>query len=355
MAIPKFPQVSPSIYQVMRERVNQYFADKHVDETGNAKLYSKAIILVTTLIATYTHLVFFTPVNNFIALFECAFMGFVVALIGFNVMHDGAHGSFSKKEWLNELAAFSLNVLGGSAAMWKMKHNQIHHTYTNIDGYDEDIEAGPFLKLSPHQKTRSFHKFQHIYFWFLYALLYALWIFYTDFKKLASGKIGEVKIRKFTTKELFIFWTSKLAHYFFILGLPIYLFGFGKAIVGYLMFTATAGVVISTVFQLAHTVEEATFPVPDFEGKVEDEWAVHQIRTTAKFSTRSKIVTWLVGGLNFQVEHHLFPRISHVHYPEINKIVMQTCSEFGVPYSEATSFIAAVRSHIRHLKKIARE
>jgi linoleoyl-CoA desaturase len=352
MTTPKFIQGKDNFHAELKKRVNQYFTEKHRAMTGNFSLLLKAGIFCFCFIAIYIHLVFFTP-PVWLAIPECILFGLLTAAIGFNVMHDGAHGSFSKYKILNVMAGGSLNFLGGSAIMWNIKHNIIHHTFTNIDGVDDDIEARPWMRFATTQKKLKMHKFQHIYFWFLYTLLHLIWIFLTDYQKYFKRKIGTVPIRKMTVKEHISFWAAKLIYAFMFVALPIMLLGFTYWLVGFLIITMITGLVISIVFQLAHTVEHTEFPMPnEVTGKLENEWAIHQIHTTANFATNNKVISWLVGGLNFQIEHHLFPRISHVHYPAISKIIKKTCREYGIKYLEYPKMTQAIHSHIMYLKHL---
>ncbi|MFS8082177.1 MAG: fatty acid desaturase family protein [Ginsengibacter sp.] len=352
MSTPKFMQGKGDFHSTLKNRVNQYFADKHRPMTGNFSLLFKAALLCVGYVLIYIHLLFFTP-TVWIAIPECVLFGFLTAAIGFNVMHDGAHGSFSKHKILNKMAGFSLNFLGASAIMWNMKHNIIHHTYTNIDGVDDDIEAQPWLRFTTTQKKMKMHKFQHYYFWFLYTLLHLIWIFMTDYQKYFKKKIGTVALRKMTMREHISFWTAKVLYAFAFVALPIWLLGFTTWLIGFLIITMITGFVISIVFQLAHTVEDTDFPLPNgVSNKIENEWAIHQINTTANFATGNKVISWLVGGLNFQIEHHLFPRISHVHYPAISKIIKSTCAEYGIQYIEYPKMISAIHSHFMYLKRI---
>jgi linoleoyl-CoA desaturase len=354
MVTPKFSSSAQSFHAELKRRINQYFDEKGKSTTGNMTLYSKAIILLVAFVVTYVHLVFFTPVT-WVAILECLLLGGIVSAIGFNIMHDGAHGSFSKSKWLNQVAAFSLNVLGGSSFMWNVKHNVIHHAYTNVDGLDDDIDIQPWMRMSTTQPKYKFHKYQHLYFWFLYSLLYILWIFVLDYTKYFASKIGSMPLKRMKLSDHITFWSFKVFNLFLYVGLPIYMVGFLPWLVGFLVFTMFAGLVLSIVFQLAHTVEHTAFPVPDAEtGRLEDEWAVHQLKTTANFATNNKVVCWLVGGLNFQVEHHLFPKISHVHYPAISKIIRKACAEYGIPYIEYPKTRLAIASHVSFLKQMGR-
>ncbi len=354
MATPKFVNASGSnFHQELKRRVNNYFLENKKLSTGDFSLYFKSILLFTLYVAVYFHLVFFTP-PTWWAIAECVLMGGLTAAIGFNVMHDGSHGSFSNSKLANKLATFSINILGASGIMWNNKHNIIHHTYTNIDGVDDDIEIKPLLRMCPTQKKRWIHRFQHIYVWFLYTLLLIVWLFITDYTKYFKKKVGTVPIKKMSAFDHFAFWTAKIGYAFMMIVLPIYLLGFTTWLIGFLVMTMFSGFILSIVFQLAHTVEETSFPVPQDNGKIENEWAIHQIETTANFATRNKVICWLVGGLNFQIEHHLFPKISHIHYPAISKIIKETCHEFNVRYIEYRRMRHAISSHASYLKKMGR-
>ena len=354
MATPKFSNVPQSFHSELKKRISDYFEAVGTSTTGNYNLFIKAVSLMVAFTLVYIHLVFFTPIAIF-AILECLLLGGVVAAIGFNVMHDGAHGSFSKYKWVNVLAAFSLNLLGGNSFMWNMKHNVIHHAYTNIDGIDDDIDIQPWMRMSSTQKKYRLHKYQHYYFWFLYSLLYLFWIFVLDYQKYFSRHVGNMPLKKMQLSDHLVFWGFKVIHLFLFVGMPIYMLGLSSWVIGFVIFTCVAGFVLSLVFQLAHTVEHTAFPQPhEVTGKLEDEWAVHQIKTTANFATGNKLVSWLVGGLNFQIEHHLFPKISHVHYPAISKIIRQACAEHGLAYIEYPKVRYAVASHVAFLRQMGR-
>ncbi|MEP6513037.1 MAG: acyl-CoA desaturase, partial [Parafilimonas sp.] len=345
----------PSFHAELKKRINEYFQQTGKKMTGNYKLWLKAISLLCLFLAIYIHLVFFSPVA-WLAIAECIMLGGVVSAIGFNVMHDGSHGSFSENPVINKIAAITLGLLGGSPFMWNIKHNIIHHAYTNIDGVDDDINAKPFLRMASTQKKYFFHKYQHFYFWFFYSLLYIYWIFMSDYKKYFRRKIGDIPLKKMNSSDHFYFWLFKVIHLFLFIIIPFMVVGVVPAIIGFLTVTVVAGIVTSIVFQLAHTVEHTSFPLPaESTGKIEDEWAIHQIKTTANFATRNKLISWLVGGLNFQIEHHLFPKISHVHYPAISKIIRQACLEYGIAYVEYPRMYMAVASHINFLRQMGRK
>jgi linoleoyl-CoA desaturase len=355
MTVPKFASATHSFHADLKKRISDYFEQVGKSTTGNYSLWLKALILVISFSFVYIHLVFFTPAS-WLAILECLVLGGLTAAIGFNVMHDGAHGSFSKYKWVNFMAGLSLNFLGANNFMWKTKHNVIHHAYTNVDGVDDDINAGVFLRLCETQKHRMLHKYQHLYFWLAYSFLYLFWIFFSDYKKYFTGKIGDIKITKMKFVDHVSFWAFKLLHLGLFIALPIYTIGAGPWAIGFSIYALFSGFVLSIVFQLAHTVEHTHFPQPNAAtGRMEDEWAIHQIKTTANFATTNKLLSWLVGGLNFQIEHHLFPKISHIHYPAISKIIKKACQEYGINYIEYRRLRYAVASHVGFLKQMGKK
>lgn len=364
MKIPKFVKASGSFHAELKTRVNDYFDKVKKIRSGNFTLYSKAIIITVSFLIVYLHLILFANGMlaqhnvwlNILLIIECIMLAGLTSAIGFNIMHDGAHGSFSSKKWVNDLAGVSLNFLGGNVFMWKAKHNVVHHTFTNIADVDDDIDAKPFLRLCEDQKHYKMHRYQHFYFLLAYSLLYLYWIVATDYTKYFTRKVGNVKIQKMPFPQHFSFWGFKVVHIFMFAVLPILTIGFLPWLVGFLIYVGCAGIILSVVFQLAHTVQETQFPQVNLEtGLVEDEWAIHQLKTTANFATKSKFWNWFTGGLNFQVEHHLFPNISHVHYPAISKIVKAVCAEYNIPYLEHAKIRTAFASHVSHLRAMGRK
>lgn len=336
----------------LKKRVEEYFSGQGKRTTGSWYLYHKTLVLCGIAVLIYLFLLWnIAPV--WVNILLCALLGLNFASIGFNVMHDGAHGSYSSKKWVNEAMSYSLNLMGGSVYFWKIKHNVMHHAYTNIEGHDDDIDIRPFIRTNANQKRYWFHRYQHIYSFVLYTITYLLWIAYNDFQKYFSGKVANRKFSKMSMREHWVFWVSKIIYILVIIVIPGMILGWINVIVGYLIAAGICGLTLSIVFQLAHVVEDTEFPVPNPDTqKIEENWFVHQLSTTANFSTRSKIISWFVGGLNFQVEHHLFPRISHIHYPEINKLVKEVCQKYNITYIEYPTLFSAIGAHISHLKLV---
>jgi linoleoyl-CoA desaturase len=245
-----------------------------------------------------------------------------------------------------------MNALGSNAYIWKIKHNVVHHTYTNIDGIDDDIAKSPVLRHCQTQKWVPAHRFQHLYMFLLYGLSTILWVFVTDLVKYFTKKIVVTEM-KMTTKEHIIFWTSKLLYVFFYFVLPILFVGWQAWLIGYLIMNITLGITLSLVFQLAHVVEKTAFELAEDKPKtINSEWAIHEVITTANFAPKNKFISWFVGGLNYQIEHHLFPRVSHVHYPAISNIVREECARFNIPYHYYPTMTEALISHYRVMRRL---
>ena len=351
-----FNNKNKAFYNALKLNVDQYFQTNNIKPTGNWELYSKTLLLVPSAIGLYI-LLLTVSMPVVVSLPLCALLGFVLASIGFNVMHDACHGSYSSKKWLNELMGLSLNALGGNAFIWKFKHNIVHHTYTNIDGIDDDIAKSPAMRQCTSQKWVKAHRFQHIYMVLLYAVSSFLWVSMMDFQKYFKQKIHNTSMQKMDFREHAIFWLSKLMYVLFYVVIPVHFVGWQAWAIGFSSMHVMLGLTLALVFQLAHVVEETEFVfAPGIEPqKIDEEWAIHQVRTTADFARKNKIISWFVGGLNFQIEHHLFPKVSHVHYPAIAPIVKDVCEKHHLHYNEFKTMQAAVASHYRIMKSLGRK
>lgn len=341
-------------FQSVKTSVDAYFESNRLKKTGNWKLYLKAIILVPLSIATYILIL----TDNYswpVGILLSVLLGFTLVCIAFNIMHDACHGSYSAKNWVNGFMSLSMNVLGSNAFIWKIKHNIIHHTYTNIHGVDDDIANGPLLRCCNTQKWLPIHRYQFIYMFVLYSLSTLVWMLVNDFNKYFSKKIHTTVIKKIEVGQHVLFWISKALYVFFYALVPVYFLGLQAWLTGFIILHMTMGLVLSVVFQLAHVVEKTTFDFAEGDKKIiASEWAVHEVKTTADFAPQNQVISWLMGGLNFQIEHHLFPQISHVHYPALSKIVRKQCEIFGLPYNYYPTMRQAIYSHVHLMKQLGR-
>ncbi|HKQ08772.1 MAG TPA: acyl-CoA desaturase [Blastocatellia bacterium] len=315
-------------------------------------MYLKTAILLAVFGVCYVLLVFMAQAL-WQALPLAVLLGLTTAAIGFNIQHDGGHHAYSNHARVNRLMARTLDMVGGSSYQWHWKHAIFHHTYVNITGHDTDITLGAIGRLTPHQRRFWFHRWQQFYLWPLYGLLAIHWHLVGDFRDVTLGRVGEHRVPRPKRGNLGVFLSGKAIFVALAFGIPLLLHPVWVVAIFYAVAALVLGMVLSVVFQLAHCVGEAEFPLPREEsGRIENAWAIHQVETTVDFARRSRVAAWLLGGLNFQIEHHLFPRICHVNYPAISKLVEQTCREFGVKYHEHTSFWTGVRSHFRWLRRM---
>jgi linoleoyl-CoA desaturase len=346
--------------RTLRSRVNQYFKENGISKYGNAKMYVKSLAVLLLYLIPYFLMVTGVVSGPIILLLGLwILMGFGMTGIGCSIMHDANHGAYSKIKWVNKFMGHTVNLVGGSAVNWKIQHNVLHHTYTNIDGMDEDIDPGPLLRLSPHQKWYSAHRYQHLYGWILYGFQTFLWLTTKDFRQLfryyGKGLLRAQKVNLWP--QLLRLFVGKIMYYFLFLVIPIILLPvpWWTTLMFFCAMHFTTGFLFGIIFQTAHVMPSREFPLPDDNGEIKQNWAVHQMFTTMNYSPKSKIFAWYIGGLNHQVEHHLFPTICHVHYPKISGIVKEVSKQFGIPYRSTPTFIKALAEHARMLKKLGQK
>jgi len=346
-----FPPGQRPVYQELSKEVNHFFKETNQSKAGDDRLHRKAMIIAAMYVGSYLAIYALPGAWQLLA---WALHGVATALVGYNIMHDGAHESFSSSRRTNRLMALTFNLIGSNRYYWAQKHNRSHHAFTNVDEADEDIDAMGLFRMSPHQPHRKFHRYQHYYVWFLYLITTLFWFFALDFKAYTRQKIAA---RDYSQRMKFAdhveFWASKAIYLTLYLLLPAAAFGAEITLAGFLLMHAFLGFLFAVVFQLAHVVDKAEFPRPDAQGSMPDEWAVHQMRTTVDFATDSRFLTWALGGLNFQAEHHLFPRISHVHYPDLHPLVEKKAQELGYELRSYPTMWAALVGHYRHMKAMA--
>jgi linoleoyl-CoA desaturase len=342
---PRYPPHS-GFYATLRREVEAEIASiAHPRDAFPA--YAKIAAIAAFTIACY---VAYLAVPGWAALLLAVPFGFALSAIGFNIQHDGGHEALSRFRFINRCAAYSLDLVGGSSYVWRWKHNLYHHSYPNVGGVDSDIELAPMGRLAPFQRRRWFHRYQHLYLWLLYGLLPPKWQLIDDFSDVLHGRVGQMPLPRPRGLDLFLFAAGKCWFVLAAFVVPVYVHGTAIAVTFYFVASLVLGVMLSVVFQLAHCIEETAF----HPGEAADEWALHQLATTSDFAPRSRLLRWYLGGLNFQVEHHLFPHLSHVHYPRLVPVVRRVCSEAGAPYLVHETLVAAIRSHYRLLAAAGR-
>ncbi len=316
-------------------------------------MVGKSLVILTWLAATYLAMLFVAQQAWQLVLLSIS-AGLALACIGFSIQHDGGHGSYSKYGWVDRLAAFALDAIGGSSYMWNYKHNVLHHTYPNVEQLDDDISQSPWLRLSATDVHYGFHRYQHLYAWFLYAFVTPKWMFVDDFKRLVTQRAGPRRVPPPQGFDLWVLLAGKALAFTWMFAVPLLVHGPSWGLLGiYVLIAWVWGLCLATTFQLAHCNDVAHVGCWPREGEtIPHSWAEHQLATTVNFAPGNAWATWFLGGLNYQIEHHLFPKICHLHYPEISPIVRDVCERHGIRYRVQPSMLSALRSHVAHLKHI---
>lgn len=337
----------------LKKNVEAYFKKTGEKKRDHPLMFFKVALMIAWFGIAYYLLIFTTntwmEAVGYTLLFSFAILG-----IGLNIQHDANHEAFSKRKWVNYLMGYTLDIIGGSSFFWRRKHNVAHHTYTNIQGADDDIDLGILARVAPEQPLRRFHRFQHIYLWFLYGLMFFRWHFgIKEFRKSIYPPPHEPRI---SARDRIMFLAGKIIFFNLAFVVPMLYHPWWGVLLCYAFGIFSISFITAIVFSLAHTMDETEFPLPDTRTlQMPSEWMIHQLRTTVNFSPNNPFLTFYLGGLNYQVEHHLFTRISHIHYPRLAPIVQKTCEKFGIRYRVNKTLWGALRSHYRFLKKMGQQ
>lgn len=354
----KFSQkIGRDFNSTLKKRVRAYFKENNISKYANTNMKIKTVFMILLYFTPYVLMVTGVVTNIWLIALCWVIMGFGIAGIGLSIMHDANHGAYSKNKRVNYFVGRIVNLVGGYAPTWKIQHNILHHSYTNVHGYDEDVSpALSILRFSPSDKYIPIHRFQFIYAWIFYSFMTLMWVTTKDFQQLFRyKKMGLTKTENPNFRSLFIeLLITKIVYYVYVVVIPLLVIDimWWQLLIFVVVMQLIAGFTLAIIFQPAHVIPETEFPQPTKDLTIENNWAIHQLQTTSNFAPKSRIFYWLIGGLNYQVEHHLFPNICHVHYKKISKIVRETAEEFGVPYYSEPTFFSALRSHGRMLKKL---
>jgi linoleoyl-CoA desaturase len=352
-AQPKFKQ--PALqYPQLLQQVETYLKQSGQTRYGGRRIVVKALSLLAFHLLLYALLVG-QWITGWWAAVGCVVFALNQIAIGFNVMHDGQHGCFSPKKWVNQAAGYTMGILGGDSFIWKFRHLDMHHAFTNIHGADGDIDYYPFMRLTKKQPLLWWHRFQPYYAPLMYLLYYPVWIFGFDYRDYVLRRTSSVPLPAMSFYDHARFWGFKalFAVWFFVA--PVYMLGWEKALIGAAIVLMVTSALVTTIFILAHLSEDQIFPEMELDGTMSDEWAIHQLRTSANFATNNPFWNWYCGGLNFQIEHHLFPWLSHVHYKKVQPMVQQFCKENGLAYHDRPSYRAALKDHWGYLIYLSRD
>ncbi len=340
-------------YKTLQQRVREYFKQNNISRFGNSGMVVKTIFMISLYVVPFILLNTVFADSMLFSVLMWVIMGFGMAGVGLSIMHDANHGAYSKNDRVNKLLGLVINGVGGSDVNWRIQHNVLHHTYTNVSGYDEDIDPGKVMRFSPRAERLKIHRFQHIYAWFFYGLMTLMWCTAKDFIQASRfNRQNLLKTQNITYSRLVrAIIITKVIYFAIIFGVPLAfsVLPWYGTVLCFLTMHFIAGVTLAAIFQPAHVVPTSTYPMPNNSGVVEADWAVNQLYNTANFAPKSTWFSWYVGGLNYQVEHHLFPNISHVHYKKLSEIVKKTASEYNLPYYSYKTFFGAIKEHTKML------
>jgi len=357
------PRGKNSFIETVTARVNAYFQGNHISPYANRAMWVKTVVMLLLYFVPYFLMVTGVAAGNAWLFFGFWFlMAWGMSGIGTSVMHDANHGTYSPNKKVNNFISHILEVIGGYAVTWRIQHNVLHHTYTNIAGLDEDIDSIKLLRLSPQQPWRPEHRYQYLYAWFFYMMMTLFWMTAKDYLQVVRYRQHDLLVKQKVSLRQAIFRITlfKIFYYLYILVLPILFSGMSWyfVILGFLFMHFIAGLFLSCVFQPSHIVEVSKFSLPvqtDGRSEMEDSWAIHEVANTTDFAPDNRILSWFIGGLNFQIEHHLFTDICHVHYKKLAPIVKKTAAEFGIPYHVLPGFLNALKEHAKMLKLLGRK
>ena len=336
----------------VKKRVNAYFEEYNISKHANAAMVLKTVIILGVYWGAYALIMLGGLSLNWMWGLTVV-MAIGMAGIGFSITHDALHGAYSSNQNVNNFVGLFFDLVGANGYIWKITHNIIHHTYTNIHGHDEDLEVAEFIRLSPHTEHKPIHRLQHFLAFPAYSFATFFWVFIKDYWYFIKNPLGPYEDKKHPVSEWVKLFVTKAFYYTYALILPLTTLNitWWQLLIGFTTLHLVAGLILGIIFQLAHVVESTTHPIPNEDNMIENHWVIHEMLTTNNFARTNKALCWYVGGLNFQIEHHLFPKVCSIHYPAISPIVEQTAKEFGIPYNCNKTFSEAVASHYRTLKQ----
>jgi linoleoyl-CoA desaturase len=340
-----------AFHRAVEARVRELTCDHGVMQRAYRLMWAKAAFVLLWAVASYIVLVFFADSVAAVIVASLS-LGVAASAIGFVIMHDANHHAFARRRSVNRTMSLSLDLIGGSSYVWSAKH-LAHHTYPNVSEHDPDIDALPFARFDPAQARRPWHRYQHLYLWLFYLVITMRWQFVSDFSFLRAGRAGRTRLRRPTGSALVSLIGGKLVFLTWAFVIPLALHPVLPALGVFLLTSAVASLLLTTVFQLSHCVEEAEFVDPMNDDRVRT-WQVHQVESTVDFAHGNRLLSMYVGGLNHQIEHHLYARLPHTLYGRLAVIVEEEAAAHGISYLHHPTFRRALRAHTAFLKQMGR-
>lgn len=345
---------SSDFARTLNSRINSYFTDRGISKHANAHMIFKSILSVSLWIFTFVLIMtdWFSPVGLIVMY---VIHGFTQLFMTYNISHDANHKAYSSNQIVNKVLACTFDLVGINSYMWRLLHNTSHHTFVNVQGKDSAITSDKLLRFAPDETWSPLHRYQHVYAPFVYTLATLEWVLVKDFNYFINKKnYGNLRVEKHPLKEWVFLIATRLFYFGYILVIPMIFLSvpWYVIIIGFVLMHAFIGFHISLIFQPCHITLESEYPNADEEGNLTSDYINHVFSTTCDFSRTKPFRTWMLGGLNLHIIHHMNSSICHVHYPALTEILRETAREFGLQYREFETVADAFRVHLRMLKKL---
>ena len=354
---PGSPAIEPadptSFPKVLRRRLDGFFAEKQISPKADPTMWGKIVLGLAVLAGAWIALYALRPNSwKFIALYLLG--GLAQTFLLLNIAHDSNHNAISSRSLVNRTLNYVFDLCGISSYMWRILHHRGHHSCINLHGEDDALSGRGLFRFTPYDSRAPWHRLQHIYALFLYALFSLDYVFVRDFQHFFLPSHDYVKRAKHPVREYVILFAGKAFYLTYMLVLPVLVLGKSPWLVGgaFLLVHLVVGLSVTLVFQSTHTVDTTYFPSDrgEFENGV-----YHIFATTADYATENPLIGWLVGGLNHHIVHHLCPYVCHTHYAPLTRIVKETAAEFGIRYRQHPTMTQAVWHHLILLKQLGNE
>ena len=347
------PAAASSFPKVLRSRLERFFADRKISPKADRTMWVKIAVGLTALLGAWIAIYTLRPGSwRFVALYLLG--GLAQTFLLLNIAHDSNHNAISSRPLVNKTLNYVFDLCGISSYMWRILHHRGHHSCINLTGEDDAISGRGIFRFTPYESRLPYHRFQHLYALFFYALFSLEYVFVRDFQCFFFPDHDYLKRTKHPLREYVILFAGKAFYLTYMLVLPVLVLGKSPLLVAgaFLMVHLIVGLTVTLVFQTTHTIDTTYFP----SGRGEFENGIYHIfATTADYATENPLVGWLVGGLNHHIIHHLCPYVCHTHYAPLTRIVKQTAAEFGVSYRQHPTMTRAIWHHLILLKQLGNE
>ncbi|WP_263377351.1 fatty acid desaturase family protein [Granulicella paludicola] len=339
-----------SFPKVLRSRLDSFFAATQTSPKADGMMWSKIGIGLVVLAGSWTAIYAF-KLNSWAFMALYILSGLAQTFLLLNIAHDSNHNAISSRSIVNKTLNYAFDLCGINSYMWRILHHRGHHSCVNVHGEDDALTGRGLLRFTPYEPRTSLQRFQHVYALALYAVFSLDYVFVRDFECFFRPAHDYIERTKHPAREYVILFASKAFYLTYMLILPIFLLHRAPLLVigSFLLVHMIVGLSVALVFQTTHTIDSTYFPA----GRGEfDNGVYHIFATTADYATANPVVSWLTGGLNHHIVHHLCPFVCHTHYAPLTRIVEETAAEFGVPYRQHPTMTKAIWHHLILLKQL---